>query len=884
VTNFDGMFNSLKGAKTAHSSRAASTPDFMSGFRASVLVIGAVLVMIGCNTAPTDSDETALNVGFSRLATTAAPDSIYWTFSGSAGALSVTLSQTEYAITAQIPKKVSKDTLKFELRTLSITTYRVWTWAGNDVSAHEFNKTPGLIGNPLVARYDSLHKAAPALYPWTHSGIRASYVDVLVSGDSRFIGYPGNSPTGIDTTVLDSLILQKLVDTKDSVGKYSASWGINWTSDRIKAAYRKWIAKGLLRQGQFDTLFPYDDKPPTLVRPLAFTGVDDTTAIVRGTTGVNVLGVFADDSGIVGQTIKILLRSTGADVTQKFSINAADFPATPQKTWSLQGHLAIKTDYAPNGSYALVVSYHDRKSQVLNDTINFYVYPPGGVVIDTLPPTITPILPAVRRDTVLDTVQLYQVKIGIVDNVDIKTILLDEQPVALVNGAVTKNIRLIEGAEVMVTVQATDSSDNTSRDTIRVYRRKAVYPTVARMDSATGSVSVIDTVSTYDFRWKVDGVNIDSVTIGGVLVLLNDQKVADRVMPLSLGATTIVKIRVVDKLRHVTVDSIQVYRATSVPPLVVRKGVASGVITVPDSQSIFGASWTVSDNNLDQVLVAGASVALVGGVVSTSAYLKAGDTTRIVLQAKDKLGSVSADTLRVWRPDPRKPYLTDIAAVQRGDSVVPLTDSVLPNIRFGRFEVTADLYAKVMKTVRTTAVPGLPATNVNIYDAMLFCNALSKSAGLDTFYTYTSRDATTGFLAGYGVATDTNSGSVVRKGYRLPTAAEWDALAASWGGPYPWGSSVDTGVVDRYATWNTAGPTPVGTLQPTAHGVFDLAGNAGEWVYRNHGNTGVLSRWLVRGGDFSITTPAGLGSVDFWQDGTSRSATTGFRVIRVGQN
>lgn len=844
----------------------------------------AFLVLWSCQSSSPEP-ETSFNAQFSRQSTYVGPDSIYWTFHGTSGVTAANSDQLSYSIPIRPAEAVGKDTLAMVWKTLSIVSSYLVVWAGPNVSTVELiSKTPDSIATRLLGRLDTLHKATPAQYPWSHTAALSLYADVLFSGEARFAGYPGNCPTGIETKVVDSLILLRVVNTKDSVGKLSQTWAnLTWTADQVKDNFRRWLGNGFITQGQYDTLYPFDDKPPTQVRPITFTEVVDTTAIVRGTDGVKVMGIFADDSGIMGQSIQILSKTTGQDATQKFAINATDFPSTPQKSWDLNGRLSIKTDHAPNGAYTLEISFKDRKNQILTARFPFYVYQPGGVAIDIIPPTITPILPAVRRDTVLDTVTIYRFRIG-VNDINLKTVQLDGQTVIPVDGAVEKNVRLIEGTEAMVVIQASDSSNNTSIDTIRVYRRKAVFPIIGRLSPAIGKDSVVDTMSTYSFRWKVDGVNIDSVLIDNVPVLLDDQQIAERLLPLTLGKVNTVRIRVVDKLKHVSTDSVQVFRAASVPPLVKRKGLADGIVNVPDSQSLLSVAWSISDNNLDQILVQGKSAALAEGLVSASVYLVAGDTNRVPVWVSDKLGSITTDTVKVFRPDPRKSYLSDIASAQRGDSVMALSDFILPNIRFGRFEVTAGLYAKVTKAAPPTS-PGAPVVNVTVYDAMLFCNALSKASGLDTFYVYTSRDPVSGYFKDSLLPDTTRRAGILvtRLGYRLPTDSEWLAVTSASQAGYPWGSSSDPKIVDQFAVWNASAPALVGSKLPTGKGLFDLSGNAAEWVYKR-APIGPKTRWLAEGGDFSSPV-SGLLTPNPSADpvlGTTISDKIGFRIVRVG--
>lgn len=854
-------------------------------------ILSAVIGMSACDTTST-SDVTDVNVIFTVSENTAAPDTIRWEFGGKSGVVAASRGK-EYTVPIHLEKAVGKDSIKLELRTLSVVTYRLVGIGGQEKSTvKDFEvKKPDAVANKLLTSLDVASKTPAPKYAYDRKGLHTYYVEQLMSGDSLFKGYPGNAPTGIDTALVDSLILRKVVDSKDSVAKAAASWGVLWTAEQVKPVYRKWMNAGTLRLGQYDTLYPFDDRPPTLVRQLVFTGAKDSNAIQRGTSGVKVEGRFADDTGIVSQKIRIFAKN-GDDATMKFTITAADFPATPQKSWDLAGNLSIKTESAPTDLYTLQIDFADRKNQTITTKLAFYVYPVGGVMIDSLAPNIVPSNPASRVDTVVDTTRSYQVRFAVSDH-NLKVVVFDGADTAkLIDGVATKSVALVEGKESVVRIWAVDSMGNQSRDSARIFRRVAVRPAATWNHPATGRDSVPDTTYTYSFRWKVEGQDVDSVLIDGQPVLLDNQKIASRILPLTLGGRTTVRIRVVDKLRHVAIDSMVVVRGSSVSPVVLRVGVPQGVVMVPDTQSFYSATWSVLDNNIDTLRVQGASASLSDGECGATAFLKAGDTTRMTVWSKDKLGSIGTDTIKVYRPDPRTPYLSDIQKVQRGDSVVPLTDFVLPNIRFGRFEVTADLYAKVMKSARTTERAGLPMTNVSIYDAMLFCNAMSKAAGLDTFYVWSTRDAATGYFLDSLRSDTVKMGELVqlRKGFRLPTDSEWQAAAGIGQGPYPWGNSTEARIVDQYAAWNTTVSGLVGAHNPTNKGLFDIAGGVNEWVYHdwNKADMGDRTKWVVRGGSYADNLVAALQYDIPWKNtvaiGTTRSNAIGFRIVRTGKD
>lgn len=193
--------------------------------------------------------------------------------------------------------------------------------------------------------------------------------------------------------------------------------------------------------------------------------------------------------------------------------------------------------------------------------------------------------------------------------------------------------------------------------------------------------------------------------------------------------------------------------------------------------------------------------------------------------------------------------------------------AVLEGFSIGRTAVTVGEHRRVVDAVgsgrrRTDAGDRLPVHGVTWFEAVRWCNAASRLAGVGPAYRVEGR------LVRWDVGSE---------GYRLPTEAEWEyACRAGTSGP----TYGPLGTVAWTADDAVDAPQPVATRTPNAHGLHDMLGNVWEWCW-DYADTARYGEYRsLRGGGWADPPWSVRAGVRRGSAPDARIEDVGFRVAR----
>ena len=171
-----------------------------------------------------------------------------------------------------------------------------------------------------------------------------------------------------------------------------------------------------------------------------------------------------------------------------------------------------------------------------------------------------------------------------------------------------------------------------------------------------------------------------------------------------------------------------------------------------------------------------------------------------------------------------------------------------------------------------------PVENVSWYDAIYFCNKLSKKNGLQPVYAVDGETSVRKWDYEpynddeiYGEITQ----DIFADGYRLPTEEEW-VYAAKGGEVYDYSGSYDIDKVAWYEGNSNDVVHPVAQKNSNGYGLYDMSGNVMEWCWDSDGNERYYCGSYY--GNYSNNCKVDEGLFHDYAD--FRDNSIGFRIVR----
>jgi formylglycine-generating enzyme required for sulfatase activity len=196
-----------------------------------------------------------------------------------------------------------------------------------------------------------------------------------------------------------------------------------------------------------------------------------------------------------------------------------------------------------------------------------------------------------------------------------------------------------------------------------------------------------------------------------------------------------------------------------------------------------------------------------------------------------------------------------------------LLQVTITSFYIAKYEVTQREYENVMgKNPSYFKGSNLPVENVSWFDAIEYCNALSRREGLNLAYTIT------GSGSSRVVTWNRNA-----NGYRLPTEEEWVyACRANTTTPFNTGNSISRNMSNYFGRRTVN----VGSYPPNAWGLYDMHGNVSEWCWNLNISASDNITRVIRGGSWLNTSMRLRSSFRDHYFPQLHTMSIGFRIVQ----
>jgi tetratricopeptide (TPR) repeat protein len=217
------------------------------------------------------------------------------------------------------------------------------------------------------------------------------------------------------------------------------------------------------------------------------------------------------------------------------------------------------------------------------------------------------------------------------------------------------------------------------------------------------------------------------------------------------------------------------------------------------------------------------------------------------------------------KPTPEHPYWLASREVTRGEYEAFLDDSSYD----GEKPRDANV-ARPDDSVNPT--PDHPAQKVSWYDAVMYCNWLSRQEGRTPAYRYAGKEKTK-VNNDQEVEVDKWEEVDGVTGYRLPREVEWE-YACRAGSETDWSTGSDISLLAVYCEMQSSQASTCGKKLPHAWGMHDMHGNVWEWCWDQFEG----SSRVHRGGSWIDVATLCRTANRHWYVPASRTHVIGFRI------